>query len=187
MWGGTLPQGHLINSKLGPESFQDTSASTLRVNGRDSPLPGRSHSLIRGSTPAVSPLRDEGVGRLQLTQKAEAICVDPLHTSERSAQVLRSRELKELCLEPQRSSLHSLPLVLHLRRHSRGIPEATGLCSGSQRKPPWGTHTPELRARQTPFVNLKEIAIERVRLQEILPFPQTRRRWSLSSMALMDS
>ena len=43
------------------------------------------------------------------------------------------------------------------------------------------THTQELRARQMPFVNLKETATERVRLQEILPFPLTRRHGACPS------
>lgn len=45
--------------------------------------------------PPLNPYGDEGVGRLQLTQKAEAICVDPLHTSKRSAQVLSDQENPE--------------------------------------------------------------------------------------------
>lgn len=122
----------------------------------------------------LNPYGDEGVGRLQLTQKAEAICVDPLHTSavHRFFRIKRIR--KELCLEPAEPPSFLAPCFAS-QKTQPGAFCVTGLCSGSQRKPPWGTHTPELRARQTPFVNLKEITIERVRLQEILPFPQTRR------------
>lgn len=123
--------------------------------------------------PPLNPYGDEGVGRLQLTQKAEAICVD-LHTSAVHRFFRIKRIWKELCLEPAESPSF-LPTCFASQKTQPGAFCVTGLCSGSQWKPPWGTHTQELRARQTPFVNLKEIATERVRLQEILPFPQTRR------------
>ena len=93
-----------------------------------------------------------------------------------------SRESGWSCAWSWRSPLHPFPFVLHLRRHSWGHSAllASAQClSGSL--PRAHTHTQELRARQTPFVNLKETATERVRLQEILPFPLTRRHGACPS------
>lgn len=75
------------------------------------------------------------------------------------------------------------PLVLHLRRHSWGH---SALLACTQWKPPSGTHIEELRARQTPFVNLKETATQRVRPRDFA-FPANSAPRSLSFTALMDS
>ena len=96
-----------------------------------------------------------------------------------------SRESGWSCAWSQRSPLHSFPLVLHLRRHSWG-PSALLACtqrlSGSLPR----AHTEELRARQTPFVNLKETATQRVRPRDFA-FPANSAPRSLSFAALMDS
>lgn len=78
--------------------------------------------------------------------------------------------------------LPSFPL-LHLRRHSWG--HSTLLACNSVEASLRHTHR-RLRARQTPFVDLKETATQRVRPRDFA-FPANSAPRSLSFTALMDS
>ena len=88
--------------------------------------------------PPLNPYGDGGgggVGRFQLTQKVDAICVDPLHTSAVHRFFRIKRIWVELCLEPAEPP-SSLPICFASQKTQLGAFCVTGQRSVSQWKPP---------------------------------------------------